>query len=241
MSKYKEVITEAILKAGRYVSKAQKRTKNISYKKGKEIVTEADIESEKIRKSILKEHFPNYNYYGEEEGREDKKSKYTFFIDPIDGTGRFIAGTDWYSITIALLKDNKPIVACILIPNTDELFYSELKKGAFLNGKKISVSKRKSFKPSKVSLSSKVWKKGFEKVKSIGVDACLIARGELDGCAKVYKSERMPVEAPAIYLLLKEAGGKMTNFKGKKWDINSEEIALSNGIIHKKLIKNISK
>jgi myo-inositol-1(or 4)-monophosphatase len=239
MISHKEAIIKAIKQAGIFVRKNQSKIKNISFKEGKEIVTEIDKETEKLIKNALKETFPNYNYYGEEEGLEDNKSDFTFYIDPLDGTGRYVSQTDWYSITIALLKNNEPFASTVFIPNLDELYYSEKGKGAFLNDKKISVSNSSDVIKEKVSVSSKTDLKseGYISVKSIGFDACLVAKGELDGTIKIYKSDRRPVETPAVYLLINEAGGKMTDFNGDNWTLDTKNIVLSNGNIHDKIIK----
>ena len=239
MVSHKEAIIKAIKQAGIFVRKNQSKIKDISFKEGKEIVTEIDKETEKLIKNALKETFPDYNYYGEEEGLEDNKSDFTFDIDPLDGTGRYVSQTDWYSITIALLKNNEPFASAIFIPNLDELYYAEKGKGTFLNDEKISVSDSSEIVKEKVSASSKtnLKLKGYISVKSIGFDACLVAKGELDGTIKIYKSDRRPVETPAVYLLIEEAGGKMTDFNGDNWTLDTKNIVLSNGKIHANLIE----
>lgn len=239
MASHKEIIIKAIRQAGIFVKDNQSKIKNISFKEGKEIVTEIDKEAEKLIKNILKENFPDYNYYGEEEGLEDNKSDFIFYIDPLDGTGRYVSQTDWYSITIALLKNDEPYASAIFIPNFNELYYAEKEKGAFLNDKKISVSNSSEVIKEKISVSSKTNLKteGYRSVKSIGFDACLVAKGELDGTIKIYKSDRRPVETPAVYLLINEAGGKMTDFNCDNWTLDSKEIVISNGKIHNNLVE----
>ena len=239
MDSHSETIIKAIKQAGIFVRENQFKIKDISFKEGKEIVTEIDKEAEKLIKNALKKTYPDYNYYGEEEGLENNKSDFTFYIDPLDGTGRYVSQTDWYSITIALLKNNEPFASAILIPNLNELYYAEKGKGAFLNGEKISVSDSSEIVKEKISTSSKTNLKseGYISVKSIGFDACLVAKGELDGTIKIYKSDRRPVETPAVYLLIKEAGGKMTDFNGDNWTLDTKNIVLSNGKIHNNLIE----
>jgi myo-inositol-1(or 4)-monophosphatase len=239
---YKDSITKAIRKAGNFVKRNQKKIKDISFKEGKEIVTNIDNESEKIIKAELKKTFPSYNYYGEEEGLEDNGSDFTFYIDPLDGTGRYVTQTPWYSVTIALLKNDRPYVGAIFIPGLDELYYAEKGKGAFLNGEKICVSASSDFVKDRVSASSKtnLVSEGYEAVKSVGFDACLIAKGELDGMIKIYKSDRRPVETPAIYLLIKEAGGEVSDFKGEEWKLDTKDIVVSNGKVHGRLVEKSS-
>lgn len=238
MENIKEILTGAVLTAGRYVKEHQQKIGKVFYKEKEEVVTEIDIKAEKIIKDFLKKHFPNYNYYGEEEGDEKHKSEFTFLIDPIDGTGRYVSKTDWYCIIIALLKNNDPIACSVFIPNKNELYYAEKGKGAYLNNRRIYVSKSDSFNKETVSLSTRVRKKikGYLEIKSIGFDSCLVAKGEINGTAKIYKSKGIQIEGPEIYLLVTEAGGKVTDFKGKPWDINTDNIIFSNGIIHDDLI-----
>lgn len=240
-SEYQKPITEIILKAGNYVKNLQNKIKEVSTKEDGDVVSEADRGAEKLIKDTLKKYFPNFNYYGEEFGWEKRGSKFTFYIDPIDGTGRYLHKDPFYAVMISLVKGKETIVSSIYLPAEDKLYYAEAGKGAFLNGKKVSVSQEREIKSEKILLSSKVREQISKQIKagrvsSISYDACMLASGKIDGIIKIYK-KIIPVEGPAVFLLVKEAGGEVTNLNGQKYKTSNNGVIISNGKIHNKLIK----
>ena len=105
------------------------------------IVTETDIQSEKIILEILDDHPEHFNIISEECGFIQAESDYTWVIDPIDGTSNFAAGLPWFGVIMALMKDNIPVQAGMYLPLEDQLYYAEKDKGAWRNDQPIQVSR----------------------------------------------------------------------------------------------------
>jgi myo-inositol-1(or 4)-monophosphatase len=117
-----------------------------------QIVTEVDIASEKLLISRIQEKFPDHSVIAEESGYTDKKSDYTWIIDPIDGTSNFANGLPWFGVMIALLYKADPIAGGIYLPVTDELYTAEKGKGAYRNGGKYVVRKEVALKNCLIAL-----------------------------------------------------------------------------------------
>ena len=232
-----ELMIEAAKKAGAYLLTAKGNVKEIEQTRKDEIVTEADLESERMIMDILKSKFPNYNYRAEESDLEQNNSEYTFHIDPLDGTQLFSEGLNQYNVIIGLTKGNEPIAAVIYIPEEDELYTSEKGKGAFCNGKQIKVSDNNELDKQRVSVSSRcpLANDGFLRGWSSGYRYCKIAKGVIDATVTSF-SKPKPFEGPAGYLLVTEAGGKVTNYTGKPWAVEVQDVVASNGRVHENVL-----
>lgn len=118
----------------------------------RQVVTDVDLASEKqIIQNILL-NFPEHSIIAEESGFTNKKSDYTWIIDPIDGTSNYAKGIPWFGIMIALSFESEVIAAGIYLPVTDEMVIAGLNTGAFYNGKKVKIEKEVTLKKSLVSL-----------------------------------------------------------------------------------------
>jgi myo-inositol-1(or 4)-monophosphatase len=208
----------------------------------KGIVTEADLETEKFIISKIKAQFPEHLILAEESAPEIKKiegDKFVWMIDPIDGTTNFAQGNVYYNVSIALYKisgqKSEGIVGCVYQPFTDELYYAEKGKGAFLNGTPIHVSNRS--EPSKGSFAtgfSYNSEENFQKVlKAIlairnqdpnatirvngaaALDMCRTAQGIVDG---FWEFNLAPWDMAAGNIIVQEAGGVVSNFTGNGFD-----------------------
>jgi myo-inositol-1(or 4)-monophosphatase len=104
------------------------------------IVCDADLASEKQVLKLLRSRFPDHNIIAEESGRLWHGSEYTWIIDPLDGTSNFVAGIPWFGFQIALLRGATPILAAMYLPMEDTLYFAEEGKGAYKNGKPVSVT-----------------------------------------------------------------------------------------------------
>lgn len=221
-----------------------KNFENISWLRAKpdrSYVTNVDVEAEKIIRKILKKEFPTYGIIGEELG-SDKSSEYMWTIDPIDGTHNYMRNMPFYGSQIALLKNKKPILAAINIPFLKKMYYAEIGKGAYCNGKKIQVSTRK-IQDSILSVYSHELKnlmrdKHFAKIKEMAYRIREIGAGSVEfgltseGCLDVVISENAKIwdMAPGK-ILIDEAGGVTLNHKGIVVSGNKE--------ICKKIIKQL--
>jgi myo-inositol-1(or 4)-monophosphatase len=250
-----EIIKEAAIEAGKITLALRKRGIGIERKgDASNIITEADTTSEKIILEAIKRNFPTHAILSEESGRNDKDSEYCWVIDPVDGTIPYSAGLPTYGISIGLLKDGKPYLGVINLPALGELYWSEAGKGAFLNGKRISVSKKSKFEESLVGFELG-WMEGRKHVIENLIEPlalkiryapilgcasaalCYVAAGVLDGY--VHRSSAWDFVAGAA--LIQEAGGKVTDHGGKEVGWFNEEIPLvvSNGLVHRQILETI--
>ncbi len=212
-------------------------------------VTQADKEAEKKIIEIISAEFPEHSFYGEEFGKQTKNSDYLWTIDPLDGTGNFERGFAYFCITIALIKNSEVIVGVTLDPCRKELFYAEKGKGAYLNEKPIHVSKYKILDESTIGLSSR--RRDLEKnieiiqisrrikiTRSSALDLANVAIGRMDAR---FGGDYELYDIAAGTILVREAGGKVTNWQGKEWQTTSRDLIASNGLIHEQIIKYLKK
>jgi myo-inositol-1(or 4)-monophosphatase len=219
----------------------------------KSIVTKSDVEAEKIIINTIKEKYPDHNFLGEELGNQDQNSEYTWIIDPIDGTSNFAQNIPMYVVSIGLKKSDQIILGVIYNPMTDDLYQAELGKGAFLNNKKIEVSKKDKISdsvvvasvPSSEEISLKTFKmmqKLFPKIRAIrlygsaAINLCYVACGKLDA---YFTYSIKPWDVAAGYIIVKEAGGIVTNLKGSDWQTEDEPLLATNGKLHKEFLNQI--
>lgn len=224
--------------------------KDVSYKAGEEIVTDVDIKAERKIREILKKRFPEHNILAEEEGKESPTSSdYLWIIDPIDGTVNYSRGIKLYGISIALAKNKGVILGVVYNPITEELFTAEKEKGAFLNGQPIQVSGTEELSKSVVYTTELFKTKDivnllFDKIKNFRVtsssayETCLVACGRTDGFIKVTTH---PWGFAAACLIVEEAGGKVTDFDGNKWNIDSTKLLITNGKLHSEIMNHLNK
>src|SRR5580692_7415668 len=225
------------------------------YKGDVDLVTEADRASEKLIVEKLKAAFPSHGVYGEEGTRAGLESEYRWYVDPLDGTTNFAHGFPAFCVILGLERrkaglaadaDGEMVAGVIYDPLRDEMFSVERGKGAWLNHRKISVSKTRSLQesltgtgfPSKkrhdspnihfyqeVTLRSH----GVRRAGSAALDMAYVACGRLDG---FWEFKLNPWDTSAGYLIVEEAGGRVTHFDGGKFTLDSREVLATNGLIH---------
>ena len=228
------------------------------------IVTKADIESEKAIVKIIQSKFPDHNIIAEETGFLDKGSEYTWVVDPLDGTSNFAAGIPWFGVLIAVLKNSKPIMAGIFLPLYKDLYFAKKGKGAYKNNNKIKVSDEKNLKNvlfaysldysedlSKTEKESQIIKLLVNQVRNLRstnavVEWAYTADGRLGG--SINQTTKI-WDVAATSLIIKEAGGIVTDFNGEELNFKvgkedykkSFSFLASNKHLHPKLMKIISK
>lgn len=221
----------------------------VDHKSKKDLVTQADIAIEKYLVDEIKKNYPAHAIFGEESGVHSG-NEYRWVIDPIDGTGSFVYGHPIFSVSIALEKNGKTILAAVNVPAQNELFEAELGKGATLNGKPIKVSGCTDFGFAMLATGFACMRtnqphnnlpylqailpqiQDLRRFGSAAADLCLVACGRLDGFwelnLKVY-------DVAAGILILTEAGGKVTDFQGKALAGEYGEIVATNTLLHDEL------
>jgi len=244
----------AAKKAGQYILKNfhKVRQKDIKNKGGfMGLATKIDIEAERIIKQIIKKRFPEHSILGEESGQTKRKSNYLWIIDPLDGTHNYLMGNPLFCTAIALTYKKEVILGVVYAPFLKELYWAEKNKGAFLNGQRIKVSKKTNIKDSifyfchgyhlkDVKKALTIYSKLKLKARDVrqlgagGIETAWVAAGRAEGFT-IPGGNPWDV-APGI-ILVREAGGRATDFKNKDWTLGTKDMVCSNGYLHKKLLK----
>jgi myo-inositol-1(or 4)-monophosphatase len=254
-----ERVKELVKSAGSVLKEMYDSTYEI-YHKGKiDLVTTADIKSEEVLKKGLKELTPDIPVIGEESFSEKEKfkSSYCWMVDPLDGTTNFAHNLPWFAISVALLKEKEPILGIIYNPIIDEFFYAIKGEGAYLNEKPIKVSTKEKLIDSLLCTGFPVSKildspdlfiplfeefmkrcQGVRRFGSAALDLAYVACGRYEGFWEPYLK---PWDTSAGVLLVKEAGGEVTDYFGNPYHPFLNTIVASNGKIHQQMIELTSK
>ncbi len=213
--------------AGRLTVGYFNRTLEVIGKADGSPVTVADREAEKLIRDAIEEKFPEHGIHGEEYGvKEPKGTSYTWYIDPIDGTKSFIHGAPLYTNLLALVRDGKPVLGIINLPALDQLLFASEGKGAWLNGRRVGVSKVSN--PSKavvlttdhVKLIERPPHKGgititeeakFSRTWGDAYGHFLVASGRAE---VMLDPEVSPYDIAPFPVIMKEAGGHFFNWNG---------------------------
>jgi myo-inositol-1(or 4)-monophosphatase len=218
----------------------------IEYKGDADLVTAADRKSEALIRQRIRALWPTHDILGEEEGLRDTGSEYRWYVDPLDGTTNFAHGFPVFCVSMALQHKNQTVAGVCFDPTRNELFAAERGNRAFLNDATIHVSKIEKLKESLVATGFPSHKRhknpnihfyhqitlrthGVRRAGSAALDLCYVAAGRLDG---FWEFNLNPWDTAAGVLILEEAGGRVTNFAGGPFELNSRETLASNGVIH---------
>ena len=249
-------IAESIAReAGALLREFYHRGVATEYKGDVDLVTEADRASEALIVKRLHEALPAHGVYGEEGTRQGLDSEFRWYIDPLDGTTNFAHGFPAFCVVLGCehrqpgLKpdeDGEMVAGVIYDPLRDEMFSAARGQGARLNGKPIHVSKAKLLQESLIATGFPSHKRhrspnvhfyqeftlrshGVRRAGSAALDLAYVACGRLDG---FWEFKLNPWDTSAGYLLVEEAGGKITHFDGSKFTLDSREVFATNGLIH---------
>jgi myo-inositol-1(or 4)-monophosphatase len=221
----------------------------ISQKSPRDFVTVADVAVEKFLKKELAHAYPEYGFWGEESGKTAFQDK-RWIVDPIDGTHSFAKGQYFWSISVALEINDELIMGVVFAPALNDYYCAQKDKGAFKNSKKISVSNETNLGNSMISTGfaclrsylednnlerfCRIAQKttGQRRFGSAAMDMCLVADGQIDA---FWEQELNLYDIAAGALILLEAGGTVTDFKGNN-GIFPKQILGSNGGILKELL-----
>lgn len=251
MSQYLDLAVEAATKAGAFL-RARFGQRLVIEKKGAiNIVTDADRESERMIREMISSRFPDHRFKAEEGTEAGGESPYLWLVDPLDGTTNYAHGFPVYCVSVALVKESEILAGCIYNPNLDECFTAERGGGAFLNGKAIEVSRTVKLDdaflatgfPYDIRTSEEtnlrefaafaVTARAIRRAGSAALDLAYLACGRFDG---YWEQKLSPWDIAAGVLLSEEAGGRVTSWKGQKYDIFKGDIVASNGRIHDEML-----
>ncbi len=257
--------------AGKLIVKKQGKNLKIKEKAKSDLVTDADKASEKLIIKRIKALYPSHAIIAEESAKtltkkSYKDAEYIWIIDPIDGTINYAHGLPMFTVSIGIFKTNSSkssknfdyitgelVAGVVYAPKMGEIYSAEKGKGAFLNGKKIKVSKKTKLVKSLTvtGFTPQCRKKNLpyfntmlnkslaiRRLGSASLDLCYIACGRFDG---YWEFGLKPWDIAAGALIIKEAGGEVTDTNGNQLDLFGEDILASNGKIHKEMIRTFAK
>lgn len=248
MEKMEKFVKCTILDAGKILMESYHNIQRIERKKNAGFVTEADIKSEEFIIKAISREYPDHSILAEESGNHGSDCPYKWIIDPLDGTTNFVYGLPWFCISIACEFQGDIIIGAVYNPVMNELFFAELNKGAYLNGKNIRISNMSKLSNSLIATGfyyskgkkledaiSKfsVMKQNVLSIRRMGsaaIDLAYTAAGRFDG---YWERDLSPWDVAAGVLIVKEAGGSISKFNGKNCTVYDREIIASNGLIHK--------
>ena len=230
----------------------------VSKKGPGDFVTKTDQKVEKIIIEELEKARPGFNFLAEEGGggtTNEKKSEYTWVIDPIDGTTNFMHGIPHFAISIGLEKSGELIAGIIFDPIKNEMFYAEKGRGAYLNNTRIRVSSRNTISDSIALTGGPNYQEDnkevfyneyiamcnhFHQVRKLGsaaLDLAYVAAGR----AEIFWHKNLKYwDIAAGILIVKEAGGTITDFKGKTFDLKKNQLLATNARLDNETTKVLS-
>ena len=225
----------------------------ISNKEGiNNLVTEADHASEKAIFEIIRNDFPDHYILSEEAGEIIMDSNFKWIIDPIDGTVNFAHGLPLCCVSIGIEQAGEIILGAVYNPFINEFFFAQKGFGATLNDKKIRVSTETSVRSaclvtgfpysyldqsnSPLDVFDRLIRKGVpvRRLGSAAMDLCWVAAGRFDG---FYEHKLQAWDSAAGFLIVEEAGGRVSDFKGERYSPYQPHILATNGKIHEELLK----
>ena len=248
----KSTLIEAVRSGAAEILRFFNSSFTVSNKEGiNNLVTEADHASEKAILSVIKNNFPGHHILSEEAGEMIQDSNYKWIIDPIDGTVNFAHGIPLNCVCIAIEHEKEIVLSAVFNPHMNELFFAEKGSGAFLNDKPIQVSEQPQVIRSclvtgfpytyldlpngPLQIFERFIRKGIpvRRLGSAAIDFCWVACGRFDG---FYEHKLEAWDSAAGYLLVEEAGGRVTDFKGNKFSPYQPHVLATNGKIHDEML-----
>jgi len=242
------VAKEAALEAGEVQLSFFGKEKEISHKYNEfDLVTNADKLAEERILSVIKSYFPDHGFLGEESGESNTDSEYIWVIDPIDGTTNYAHNFPHFAVSIGMLYQGKITMGVVYDAFKNEMFWAAEGSGAYLNADNISVSRIVTLDKALLATGFPVNRDGIleENIKyftkflyeaqairrpgSASLDMCYIACGRLDGFWELNLS---PWDVTAAACIIKEAGGKVSNFATDDFNIYVKNIIATNSLLH---------
>ena len=223
----------------------------VEYKGEVDVVTEADRASEALILDRLQARFPRHDVVGEEGARRETGSDYKWYVDPLDGTTNFAHGFPVFCVSMGLEHRGQLIAGVVYDPTRGEMFSAEKGSGAYLNQRRIHVSKTARLAESLVATGFPSHKRhqnpnihfyhqitlrthGVRRAGSAALDLACVASGRFDG---FWEFNLNPWDLAAGVLLAEEAGGQVTGFHGQPFRLADRDVVASNGLVHADLLR----
>lgn len=252
LEKIKNAALAAAARAGDILLQHRGKAHIVEKKGAIDLVTEADIASEKAITEIIRTTFPEHSIHAEESGIANKRGPYTWIIDPLDGTTNYAHGLPEFSVSIAFAHEQDPVFGLVLNPVTRELFCGMRNHGAWLNGNPIHVSRTTRLRdallvtgfpydlPSVIDPVIARLKQcllaaqGIRRLGSAALDLCYLACGRFDG---FWEQNLAPWDTAAGVVIAREAGATISDFINEPYTLTKKEILATNGLIHEDMAR----
>ncbi len=248
-----ETAWQAAHAAGVLIRATWQQPKSIDYKGAIDLVTSVDRASERTIVDILRSNFPSHSILAEEHTREEiTGSRYRWIIDPLDGTTNFAHGYPQFCVSIALEESDQIVLGLVYDPIRDKRYSAVRDQGATLDGKPIRISDVHDLDKALLATGFPYDRRqhanyyltyfkafmtrcqGIRRSGSAALDLCYLASGRLDG---FWELKLNPWDTAAATLIVREAGGQLSDFSGKPFSIWSNETLASNGAIHDQMVQ----
>jgi myo-inositol-1(or 4)-monophosphatase len=246
-----EIALSAARRAGEVLRAGFGTEHSITYKGEVDLVTEIDEQAERVIREELLGTFPSYGMLAEEGGELAGDDDARWIVDPLDGTTNYAHRLPIFCVSIALERDGEVVLGVVHDPMYEETFVAEQGRGATLNGEPIKVSDTdeliraliatgfpydRAEMPEALELFGRfaATTQGMRRLGSAALDLCYVAAGRIDG---YYERGIWLWDLAAGSVILQEAGGKLTNYRGDVLDLDGREIVASNGYLHSAMTK----
>jgi myo-inositol-1(or 4)-monophosphatase len=246
VTKELEAALSAAKEAGEVLRKGFGRQHFVRYKGEVDLVTEVDEQAEQLIREILLGDFPAYGMLAEEGGALVGEVDARWIVDPLDGSTNYAHGLPIFCVSIALERAGEVILGVVYDPMHEETFVAERGQGATLNGQPIQVSDTdeliraliatgfpydRAEMPEALELFGRLaaTTQGMRRLGSAALDLCYVASGRIDG---YYERGIWPWDLAAGSVILEEASGKVTDYRGGEVNLEGREIVASNGALH---------
>lgn len=254
MAAFLDTAVEIAREAGALIRQAASRRSagdhSFELKGEHDLVTETDRASERLILDRLQAHFPSHAIIAEESGGNRGSSEYCWYVDPLDGTTNFAHGFPVFNVTLALERAGEVVCGVILDPTRDEVFTAEAGAGAFLNGRRIGVSRASRIEDSLAATGFPSRKRhqnvnihfyyqlamlshGVRRAGAAAIDLAYVACGRLD---LFWEFTLNPWDMAAGVLLVREAGGTVSDMRDGRFHLRSPHVLADNGLVHQETI-----
>ncbi len=248
---YVSIAAEISREAGALILPYFEQPLEMEYKGTFDLVTAADRASEKLIVERLRSRFPAHSIIAEEGGGVEAGSEYVWYVDPVDGTTNFAHGFPAFCVSIGLTFRNEMVAGVVYDPLREELFSAERGSGAYLNSRRIQVSKCESLKESLIGTGFasrnrhadinvyffhqvSMLTHGVRRAGSAALDLCSVASGRLEG---FWEFGLNAWDVAAGLLMIQEAGGTYQDMNGAPYELAGPHLAASNGNIQRELLQ----
>lgn len=250
-----ELAIKAAREAGGILQDFAARGFRIEHKGRINLVTEADLASERHIKELIASHYPAHRILAEESGasaqQNNSADEYTWIIDPLDGTTNFSHGFPCYAVSIGVEYKGQSVAGVIYDPTRDEMFAAECGAGATLNGERIRVSEVETLERGLIvsgfpyDVRERMddylpsWREflrhaqGVRRLGAAAIDMACVACGRMDG---FWEKGLNAWDVAAGWVIIEEAGGRVTKLDGSSFDNHSASLLCTNALIHDEML-----